>query len=1219
LKSRTFILLGSCLFTFALGALAAYFSQRLESTQSVEATIVKNLQLELATMAAEVDTLLPKLQRSSTLPPHRRRFSFFVYDGQQLVSWTDNGFVPSPASVAEPFTLKMLISGNGDYLARKWKVNDTKFLVGVIPLYRRFSITNNYLEPWWNLRIFPSGDITLLEPGAASGTSICVEDQCPFRVTFQEQVPLRDPVKFAAILLLSLSIALLVALFYVQFARLPYAEGALLLLYGFLIGLRFIMIRLNFPAALYASDLFDPKVFASSTLNASLGDLLINELALLLLSVFAFNNYQKFRSYHFMYQRKAIAWLVSVVAGLGVLFAALFPFVVIQTINNNSSIVIDISQSLQFDSLRSMATLAVLLAGACSFLFGHTFLRLLIGDGNKLRVLGTFILSATLFALINSATEQPYLSSLVLGTCYFLIVYVLKLYVSLRRLSFATFSYLFISIFFLSANGAYAIHYFTRQEKIASQFKFAENFLVDRDYFGEYLLRETALKIADDAFIQSRINVPFLSRDIIRQKIRQVFLPSYFNKYDVEIFLFNSRGEPLDNQSPSTLSQVIGIYDQDAFRTDYDRVYFVTSPAKDVTQKYLVLVPIKRASALLGHVMLDLSLKKLIPDNVYPELLVDNRTQQFYHTQDISYAVFSDTTILFSSGKFNYDAAFYRDWLGNPDLYRKGISADGFTHVAQEYQNNRLAVVSSQQQPIMLTLANFSFLLVLGLVIILLLLLALGVTNYIQGEKIYFSARIQLLLNMAFFLPLILVSATTLNLTNRSTQAQLMEEYQERAETVSSQLSAQLDRYVSGNSENADNFGQQLRDLAQLTNLDANVFNTKGELLATSQALIFENNLMSRYINANALRKIKGGNRVVIETERVGKLEYFVSYAPLKAPLSGKLIGILGIPFFQSASSLERVQINIVANILNIFSLIFIVLVMLSYFVSRWLTFPLKFITQSLQRTSLTKTNQPLTWKADDEIGLMVKEYNQMLFKLSESKAELEQTQRETAWREIAQQVAHEIKNPLTPMKLTLQQLERGIGSGTNTPEKTGKAVSTLLTQVDTLNDIASSFSTFAKMPQPVIQRLELVSLVRRTVVLHHSSGDVQFETALREAYVQGDEQLLGRTFSNLILNAFQAARPGYSLQVRINLTQTPEGYQLAFHDNGKGIAPTVAERIFLSHFTTKKSGSGLGLAIAKQAIEHMQGKIWFDTKVGEGTTFFILLPPSGGFTPGEE
>src|SRR5690606_1249481 len=152
------------------------------------------------------------------------------------------------------------------------------------------------------------------------------------------------------------------------------------------------------------------------------------------------------------------------------------------------------------------------------------------------------------------------------------------------------------------------------------------------------------------------------------------------------------------------------------------------------------------------------------------------------------------------------------------------------------------------------------------------------------------------------------------------------------------------------------------------------------------------------------------------------------------------------------------------------------------------------------------------------EIGMMVKEYNSMLYKLSESKSELEQTQREKAWREIAQQVAHEIKNPLTPMKLTLQKMERAVRDGEDNPEKTRKAVSALLSQVDTLNEIASSFSGFAKMPEPVIRPLELVTTLRRIVDLHRPSADIRLKSDVKQMTALCDEQLLCRVFTNLVL-----------------------------------------------------------------------------------------------------
>ena len=253
--------------------------------------------------------------------------------------------------------------------------------------------------------------------------------------------------------------------------------------------------------------------------------------------------------------------------------------------------------------------------------------------------------------------------------------------------------------------------------------------------------------------------------------------------------------------------------------------------------------------------------------------------------------------------------------------------------------------------------------------------------------------------------------------------------------------------------------------------------------------------------------------------------------------------------------------------------------------------------------------NKPLSWNSSDEIGIMVREYNAMLYKLSESKSQLELTQREKAWREIAQQVAHEIKNPLTPMKLTLQQLERSVQNGNGSSEKLQKAIESLLGQVNTLNEIASSFSGFAKMPELKIARVDLVAVIQRCVDLHSSSGEVSFKSTLKNAFVDGDEQLLERTISNLIINGFQAGVPARPVKINISLQLLDLDFRIEVQDNGAGISPEIEELVFFPHFSTKKSGSGLGLAIAKQGLEQMNGKIWFKTEQGRGTSFFIELP----------
>jgi signal transduction histidine kinase len=1101
--------------------------------------------------------------------------------------------------------------GRDAYVLRKNRFEDNRFVISLIPRLKEYPIHNDYLSLEWNEEVFPSPNFTILEPSASLGVPVCVSNTCVFRISFlTDDFPARDNMRTASVILLSMALLALVFVVVNVLSRIRKISVAAGFIFIFLVTVaaRTCMIVFQFPGRLVRSDFFDPQVFASSSINPSLGDLFFNVLAIVIACTYLFRNFFHFRLL-LLRNHPVVSWLIEIVSGLCILFAWLFPFVTVQTLYNNSSIVLDIAQSLEFGGLRIVALVTVLLSGVAAFLFSHPFISLLAMDRHKTRVASALLAAIGVFLLINELSAQEYVFPLLCAAVNFLIVYFLRLHKNLKRLSYGTFAYLFVSIFFLSATGAYAIQYFTRKEKIENQFRFASTFLVDRDIFAEYLLNDASQKIGSDAFIQARIMSPFLGTESIRQKVRQLFLPTYFNKYDVQIFIFNSFGSPMGNPETITLEELLSPYRSDQYRTEYPNLYFVSNPETDVTRKYLMLVPISRGTSFYGSVVVELSLKKIIPENVYPELLVDRTFQQFYHTHDLNYAVFSDKEIVFTSGEYNYENFFDRKLLGNTALYTRGISFNGYDHIAQEDENERVAVVSSKQVAMVYKVANFSFLFVLGLLIILVMIFFQGIYNYFRGRRLFFSARIQLYLNLAFFVPLIIVSVTTLGLTSRSSQQQLDAEYLNRSRVFGQQISS----YLSGSTGDADerraSLVNQLADLAKLSNMDANVYNTQGLLLATSQPLIFESNLISQYINPQAYFRIRGGENLIIESEQVGKLRYFVAYSALKSPQTGDLIGILGIPFFQSVYLLERVQVVVLSNILNIFAVIFIILLVLSYFVSEWLTFPLRFITQSLRKTSLTRMNHPLTWTANDEIGMMVKEYNGMLFKLSESKIELEQTQREKAWREIAQQVAHEIKNPLTPMKLTLQQLERALREGNGSVEKTRKAIGNLLSQVDTLNDIASSFSGFAKMPEPVIVRLDLVSLLKRVVDLHSPTGDIAFKSSVKEAFVQGDEQLLSRTFSNLILNGLQSGKAGQPTKVGVALQRDGEKFRISFHDNGKGIDPDIADRIFLPHFSTKKSGSGLGLAISRQAIHQMNGSIYFQTKPNKGTTFTIELP----------
>lgn len=286
------------------------------------------------------------------------------------------------------------------------------------------------------------------------------------------------------------------------------------------------------------------------------------------------------------------------------------------------------------------------------------------------------------------------------------------------------------------------------------------------------------------------------------------------------------------------------------------------------------------------------------------------------------------------------------------------------------------------------------------------------------------------------------------------------------------------------------------------------------------------------------------------------------------------------------------------------------IFILLSFLASRVITYPFTYLTQKIKSLTLTKENEPLNWQADDEIGLLVREYNTMLLNLEKSKKALAMSEKESAWREMAQQVAHEIKNPLTPMKLKLQHLKRVLTEAPSDVAAYQKPIDNLLGQVETLSDIATSFSSFAKMPVPLSERVNLVQVLNRAIGLfNEEQAEIRKNIPRAAVWVMADEKLLGRIFNNLILNAIQARKDEVDPEIDIELVEKSNKVQVRCSDNGKGISEDIREKVFIPKFSTKEEGSGIGLAIAKRGVEHAGGSIWFESEENRGTTFFIEFP----------
>jgi two-component system nitrogen regulation sensor histidine kinase NtrY len=1197
----------SAIITFLFGILALFISNREQPFNG--SPIEERLTRVLQEAESERQKIMedPKVIVSQSIKHY-----FFLLDSTGVIAWSKGDLLIDFGNIPPNNHYHLVQSSTGDFLVKKSAVNHQTFLITLIPLVRKYPIVNQYLTNQWNREIFNSMQGSVWGASSTAGKEITFHNRILFRF---------EPVNRSAnqslwqFIFITLTILFFLFTLYCGFRSLHQKkkfEVVFVLALISLILTRLFMFRLDYPNRWTASALWDAQYFASASYNASIGDLVINSSGILVISLYAFFTYSRWKLIRLIFrQQKVKRFLAALILTAFGFFAFLFPFLFVETIYHNSSISLDVTESIRVDGLRLFSWLSVLAGSITAFLWVHIFLRSSVLLLKKFSAFfPVLLLSALLFTIYFLLAERNYLITLAAGMLFFTFLFQLKLYSFIGKVEFRTFFYFFTFITFLGIQHGLGVKLFMEERRRDSHFRFASSYLIGRDVLGEYLLNEAAVRISSDAFIQSGFTLPFFNRASIRQKVRQVYLNAYFDRYDIQLYFYTVSGEPLDSQSPSGLFSRLSRLQQSPYKTDYDNIYFLKPSDSETNKRYISVVPVHRGESVIGYILVDLRLKRVIPQNVYPELLVDSRFAQYFESRDKSFAFLQDNKVLSSFGNFNYERNFEFEILNDHRIYETGITRHGFFHTAIEDDSRQTVIVTSQAYPVFYLITNFSFFFVSGVILMVLWLIVYGLAASLTGFSFTYATRIQLYIYLSFSLPLLIAAITTLNRVSRSAEDQLNQDFQSRARHLSESVNSFLSSFLINEISRID-FENMLMERAKIVNHDVTIYDRTGKYIASSQPLILESHLISGLLDGWVLNRIRDNSETsIIRSEQIGKLLFNNCYHALRSSGSGELLGILSVPFFDSAHSLEATRISVLSNFLSIFTLIFILFSLLSFYIVNGLTFPLQYITRALSKTTLSGNNKPLVWKSEDEIGMMVSEYNRMLSNLEESKVELARTQKESAWREIAKQIAHEIKNPLTPMKLTLQQMEHQIAAGKLDEARTKEAINTLLAQVEILNEIATSFSTFARMPAPVLRPVYIDELLQQCANLFTGNKQGEIEWVGKEKFcIQGDEQLLTRIFSNILLNAFQSGRPGQPVQVKIGFRPEGKWIIIFVSDNGKGIPPEMTDRVFMPHFTTKESGSGLGLAIVRQGVEQSGGEIWFESTPNEGTTFYVKLP----------
>jgi signal transduction histidine kinase len=406
-------------------------------------------------------------------------------------------------------------------------------------------------------------------------------------------------------------------------------------------------------------------------------------------------------------------------------------------------------------------------------------------------------------------------------------------------------------------------------------------------------------------------------------------------------------------------------------------------------------------------------------------------------------------------------------------------------------------------------------------------------------------------------------------------------------------------------------FSDKVCELSDVHDVFIALFDLKGRYLISSNFVEMDTLHVPETVNYSILKQLSTGNERAYIDQNFGKGQYALAYWYFYDS-KGKPMLIANVVYEKSYDRISELKITL-KEISTGYILLFLVAAAMAFLLSRNITRSLDIITKRIRKTKLGQYNEPIEWQNSDEIGELVSEYNRMLKQLEISALKLAQSERESAWREMAQQVAHEIKNPLTPMKLRVQQLER---TWKEKPEEFNGRLhafsESMIEQIDALARIANEFSHFAKMPKPNLALENLDTTLHSVIELFDNVQQVKITyraQLLHPALVLVDKDQLIRVLNNLLNNAIQAIPTGRNGEIDVCLRVSEHHVIVRIQDNGVGITQENKQRIFVPNFTTKSNGTGLGLAMVKTIVEQNQGSVFFRSKEEKGASFFISLP----------
>ncbi|MEM9821382.1 MAG: ATP-binding protein, partial [Bacteroidota bacterium] len=1108
------------------------------------------------------------------------RFTLSIFKGDSLIFWNNNyARLPVEETVIKSPERqnKFLRLPNGffELVAQTFrdKIMGQYSVYALIPIKHEYELQSNYLNNDFlagnhipqNIKLTHS--ITEFPIITNSGAPLCYLEADGKLVNRPVQQTLLVLYGFAffflALLLHSLAKQIM------QSNR-PWLGAAFLILTVF--GLRILTLLFGFSEQFNALPLFAENFH--SPWSRTLGDLLINIVLLLWMMIFFHREYP-IRT--FSHLAPKVRFGLTVLNYLSIILGILLLTGVFKTLVFNSGITFNFDNVFDLNRYSLISIIGVILLLISLFMFSHRMMLAISQMGfNKYKRLWALGIASILTFPILWFSEflLPWFFLSVLAA---LLILIFDLFIDSNKTNF---TWLVIWLVILAAFPSFLLFIYNAYKDRVVRLSYAKELAELRDPTAEISFAELRKWLGNDPKIQSELAKPFpfkADEKVLTQSINRYFSRDnyLFYNYQYRISAFNKYKTPI-------------IEDQQQSFDDFDFKLRNSTPTEHYSLRFWKDTEVKSWAYLMQinipvvsnpddelSLVLEFERNRREQSKVYTELLVDKPYKTLPDLGKYEYAVYKNRERYDSEGKI-YGPTLTINNL--PEVGEsKELSFGNRSEVIYKADKDTVVIIGRDKETFIKAISLFSY--IFGMLLCFMIGFSIintffhilpGTLDFSHFQKPSLKNRIQLAVISLTVVSFISIGIVTVWFFKTSS-----EEYHEKrlARKTSSVLTdTQHEIELLSQLDSSFDIRSILKPISIIHRIDINLYDTNGQLTGSSEEDFFNKGIVDRRMGAVAFQALskRGLSEFIQDGERMGALQYKSAYVPLKNT-NDQVIAYMGLPYYSKQSQLRNDVTVFMSTLLNVYVFLLLIAGGIAFATADSITRPLVKIGEKLKDLKLGKRNEPLDWRSNDELGALINEYNKMIIKLQNSADKLAQSEREGAWREMAKQVAHEIKNPLTPMKLSIQYLQHAYQSTPDNIEPLLKRVSaTLIEQIDNLAQIASEFSNFAKMPRAENQKTLLNGLIGSVFDLF-SNEDVELSLELpnEQFFVYADKNHLVRVFNNLIKNAIQAIPDERRGQVDVFLYKKSGKAIVRVKDNGTGIAEDKREKVFVPNFTT--------------------------------------------------